>query len=314
MPKVLRPQTHDEWLQLRGTGIGSSEVGTILGLNRWETPLQLWRRKLGLDAPVPENNAMLMGHLLEDAVAKRWEIETGMSVIKRSAVDFIVVDDSRDYLRVSPDRTYYLPECAHNNANKGIVECKSTAMYITEDDVPLTWFTQLQYQMGVCGYKHGWLAWLTQGREFGCKHYEFDADYYQYIVTEVDRFYNYNILQQVEPESISVDDVLTKNPRAAEGKTLTANDNLLLAVDTLKAVNERLKADKAEKDKLEEQIKLALADAESLIDGSTGKPLLTWKNNKDGSRFNEKLFAQEHPELYQQYLEVRQGARVLRLK
>lgn len=52
---VIRPKDRAEWLEYRKDGIGSSEVATILGLNPWETPYQLWRRKKGLDAPQRRN-------------------------------------------------------------------------------------------------------------------------------------------------------------------------------------------------------------------------------------------------------------------
>ena len=74
---IIRPATHEEWLEVRKSGIGSSEVATIVGLNPWETPYQLWRRKRGLDAPKPENFAMKAGHYLEDAVSRFWADETG---------------------------------------------------------------------------------------------------------------------------------------------------------------------------------------------------------------------------------------------
>ena len=60
---VIRPKDRAEWLEYRKDGIGSSEVATILGLNPWETPYQLWRRKKGLDAPKDETFAMKAGHI-----------------------------------------------------------------------------------------------------------------------------------------------------------------------------------------------------------------------------------------------------------
>ena len=39
---IIRPKDRNEWLEHRKSGIGSSEVATILGLNPWETPYQLW--------------------------------------------------------------------------------------------------------------------------------------------------------------------------------------------------------------------------------------------------------------------------------
>ena len=52
---VIRPKDRNEWLKVRESGIGSSEVATIVGLNPWETPYQLWRRKMGIDPAKEEN-------------------------------------------------------------------------------------------------------------------------------------------------------------------------------------------------------------------------------------------------------------------
>ena len=51
MKKIVRYKSREEWVANRSLGIGASEVGTMLGINEWETPYQLWRRKKGLDAP-----------------------------------------------------------------------------------------------------------------------------------------------------------------------------------------------------------------------------------------------------------------------
>ena len=127
---IIRPADHQGWLAERGKGIVSSEVGTILGGNPWETPYQLWRRKKGLSAPVEENEAMRAGHILEGAVATYFEQESGRKVIKASEGDWLAVDKDREFLRVSPDRTYWL-EGKHSHDNKGIVECKTTQIDIS---------------------------------------------------------------------------------------------------------------------------------------------------------------------------------------
>lgn len=103
---IIRPKDRNEWLELRKAGIGSSEVATIVGLNPWETPYQLWRRKLGLDPAKDETFAMKAGHYLEDAVAQFWHDATGNEIIKSSAGDWLIKDNDRPYLQVSPDRTF----------------------------------------------------------------------------------------------------------------------------------------------------------------------------------------------------------------
>lgn len=45
--KVIRPTTHEDWLAERSKGIGSSEAGTIMGVNKFDTAYRLWRRKTG---------------------------------------------------------------------------------------------------------------------------------------------------------------------------------------------------------------------------------------------------------------------------
>ena len=199
---IIRPKDRTEWLKYRESGIGSSEVATIVGLNPWETPYQLWRRKVGLDAPKQENFAMKAGHYLEDAVSLFWQDETGQQVIKSSAGDWLIRDDERPYLQVSPDRTYWLADMPHSNENKGILECKTTQMTIDEDDIPKHWFVQVQYQLGVAGYQHGSLAWLTQGRNFGYKDLAFVPDFFAWLVEEVDKFWVDNIQAKQEPTAL----------------------------------------------------------------------------------------------------------------
>lgn len=99
---VIRPKDRAEWLEYRKDGIGSSEVATILGLNPWETPYQLWRRKKGLDAPKDETFAMKAGHYLEDAVSQFWADATGREVIKSSAGDWLFKNNEKGSCKPPP--------------------------------------------------------------------------------------------------------------------------------------------------------------------------------------------------------------------
>ena len=79
---ILKPATHEEWLEERSKGIGSSEVGTIMGVNHFDTPYRLWRRKVGIDGPVESNEAMEMGCLLYTSPSPR---DAGASRMPSSA-------------------------------------------------------------------------------------------------------------------------------------------------------------------------------------------------------------------------------------
>ena len=92
MKQVIKYKNREEWLQNRSKGIGASEAGTVLGLNPWETPYQLWRRKKGIDPPKVENFAMVAGHLLEDAVAQFYKRESHCHIIKASTDDYTITN------------------------------------------------------------------------------------------------------------------------------------------------------------------------------------------------------------------------------
>lgn len=309
---IIRPKDRTEWLKYRESGIGSSEVATIVGLNPWETPYQLWRRKVGLDAPKQENFAMKAGHYLEDAVAQFWHDETGQDIIKSSAGDWLIVNDERPYMRVSPDRTYWLADMPHNNANKGILECKTTQMSIDADDIPKHWFCQVQYQLGVAELEQGSLAWLCSGREFGYKNLALVPDFFAWLVEEVEKFWLDNIQGKQEPTAANVQDILLKYNRHTDGKIVEVNDEIFAAYKDLKAVKEELSSIEEKKAALEEKIKLGFGDAEAI--SYEGQTLATWKAPKPSSKFDAKAFTAAHPDLAKEYTIPTQGARRFLLK
>jgi len=310
---IIRPKDRAEWLEYRKSGIGSSEVASILGLNPFETPYQLWRRKRGLDGPQDETFAMKAGIYLEDAVSRFWADETGREVIKASAGDWLLVKKEKEFMRVSPDRTFWVdPEGKKNMQNKGILECKTTQKSIDQDDLPKHWFVQLQYQLGVAEYEQGALAWLSGGRDFGQKDISFVPDFFGWISEEVERFWTDNIIGGIEPESISVEDVIKKYARHTDGKIVETTEEILQAYTELKAVREELKALEERRDALEETIKMAFGDAEAISYG--GRTLATWKAAKDSEKFDSKEFCSKHPDMAIQYMITVPGSRRFLLK
>lgn len=310
--QVIRPKDRTEWLKYRESGIGSSEVATIVGLNPWETPYQLWRRKKGFDTAKQENFAMKAGHYLEDAVAQFFRDETGCEIIKRSAIDWMIINTEKPYMRVSPDRTYWLNDKPHNAQNKGILECKTTQMSIDPEDLPKHWFCQVQYQLGVAELEQASLAWLCSGREFGYKHLAFVPDFFKWLCEEVDRFWVDNIEGNKEPDPQNASDILLKFNKHTGGKIVETTDEIFQAYSDLKGVKTELAALTERKNELEEKIKLSFGDAEALSYG--GDTIATWKSPKPSEKFDDKAFRVDHPDLFKEYSKTVQGSRRFLLK
>ena len=311
-PIIIRPKNREEWLEYRKLGIGSSEVATIVGLNPFETPYQLWRRKIGLDAPKQENFAMKAGHYLEDAVSLFWQDATGNEIIKSSAGDWLMVDKEREYMRVSPDRMYWRAGELHNAENKLILECKTTQKNIDEDDIPKHWFVQCQYQFGVAGNKGGSLAWLTHGREFGYKDLMFVPDFYAWLVEEVEKFWIDNIQNKQEPTSANVQDILLKYNTHTDGKIVEVNEEVFKVYNELKQVKEELAEIEEHKTELESKIKMGFGDAEAISYG--GQTIATWKAPKESVKFDAEAFQSTHPDIAKNFMFKVNGARRFLLK
>lgn len=64
----------EEWHKLRSQGIGGSQVGTILGLNPWESAYTAWAKATG---QIPESReitmAMRLGSVMEEPIRDIWE-------------------------------------------------------------------------------------------------------------------------------------------------------------------------------------------------------------------------------------------------
>ena len=308
---IIRPKDRNEWLDYRRAGIGSSEIATIVGLNPYETPYQLWRRKIGLDEPKSETFAMKAGHYLEDAVSQFWSDATGRQIIKASAGDWIVRNDDKPFVQVSPDRTYWLDD-NRNNDNKGILECKTTQRVIDADDLPKTWFCQVQYQLGGAEIQQGSIAWLTAGREFGYQDLTLVPDFYAWLVEEAERFWVDNVMGGKEPDCANVQDVLIKFSRHTDSKVIEVGDEIMQAYNQLKDVRAEISKLEEQKEALEAKLKMGFGDAEAISYG--GNTLATWKAGKDSEKFDAKAFQADHPDLARQYTKSVKSSRRFLLK
>ena len=275
-PIIIRPKDHAEWLAAREKGIGASEVGAILGLSPFETAFSLWLKKTNQAQREPENEAMLMGHMLEEVVAKRWEMETGEKVIKASAADIIYVHPEHDFLRATPDRIV--------RGRKKLLECKTTVTSIDAEDIPAHWQAQVIYQMYVTGIHDADIAWLVQGRYFGYAHIPYDEDFANFIAEKVTEFWNECVIGGKEPECITVSDFALKG--SDPGTIIEADDEAFSQILSLRSLNKKIAEQESEAEAYKDSIKLFMGEKESIV--RDGQTLATWKTGARGRTFRLK--------------------------
>ena len=299
-------ETITDHMEARKGSIGSSEISTILGLNKYQTPRDLWLLKTGRTKPFEGNEFTRAGHLLEPIIAQMFEEQTGWPIEPGSDEMSVQFHSEKHYYSASPDRFYLV------DGERRILECKSTQMEVEADELPLTWFSQLQWQLGICGVKKGAVAWLTRGVFFGYLEVDFNEEYFLYMAEQADNFWLNHVLTDEEPPLVNVSDVLSKHPSHKDGKSMLATQEVMDVVEELQDISAEEKALKARKEELKAQIQMTMRDCEAVL--YDGKPVITWKAARSSQKFDAKRFKAENSDIYNNYLTEVSGSRRFLIK
>lgn len=65
--------SREQWSVYRDRGLGASDIGTVMGKNKYQSALELWHLKIGRSKPRPMSLRMNIGHLSEPLIADLWE-------------------------------------------------------------------------------------------------------------------------------------------------------------------------------------------------------------------------------------------------
>lgn len=300
-----------EWLELRKTGIGGSDSGALAGLNKYSSPLNVYADKKNLSREKEQTEIMKFGNTLENIVAKEFETITGKKVRN---LNYFLRSKNNSILTANIDRLVV--------GENAILECKTYGGFSnfkgdTINDIPLSYYYQIQHYLAVTGADKCYLAVLIRGNQF--KYYTIlrnqkDIDI---ISNNATFFWKNYILKNIEPPSTGSENEneLIDNlyPEAEEKiinypKTEKLNTyfELKLKISTLK---KEIKPLDEEAESIEQEIKLFLKEKE---EAENEKAIITWKN-KERRTFDSKKLQLEQPEIFSKYSITKQD-RVFKIK
>ena len=315
-------KTNEEWRIERSHSIGASSIGILVGENPYQTPMELAERmkaELAGHFDYTQNLAMLRGHAYEQGVADLFAWSTGKQLIKASSAEFLLRRDDLPFMHCSPDRLYWIDPSGNKvgdkgEKNKGILECKTTRRPVDAEEPPLAWQFQLQMQLGIGGYKEGYLAWdvLSQADGFGYHRYDFDPEVFEAITDICRDFWNENILGDRIPDPVAVRDVVKRWPSSVEGKVREVDAEAHALWIQLKAKRDALSELKVQADELEDKFKLLFEDDEALT--FKGEVLATYRNSAGRTTIDSKKLKEKFPQAYAECSKVGAGGRTFRLK
>lgn len=196
-----RWMTLEEWLAYRLTGIGASEIGTLLGLDDYKSSLELYYEKIGdINKPRIENMAMFIGKEQEDFIAKLWRYwdgseesvvnnwRAGTPVRKCHRVLAYVRNPDFPWLFVSLDRVINKTV----SRGEGSLELKTIGGFELnkwEFDIPPKYVAQVNTQMLVPRFEFGELALFEDGRHLQVFPFEPSVNICNQILTVSEDFW-----------------------------------------------------------------------------------------------------------------------------
>lgn len=174
-----------EWHELRSNGIGGSQVGTILGLNPWESAYTLWAK---LSGKIPEsfeqNEKMFWGTVLEPVIRDEWG---------KQNPEFEIFDTGTwadGWKHANPDGIL------KRGDDYGLLEIK-TAGY-RWDDVPPQYYAQVQWYMHLLGLKWCKIVVLFQGNQLQTYTINYDQEFVHGALLRVTEFWD-GVAKDVAP-------------------------------------------------------------------------------------------------------------------
>lgn len=320
-PKSTRPAlrlvktkelSRDEWLEVRKRGIGSSDAGTAVGLNPYQSQLELWLIKTGRDGNLPkvdpndETSPMYWGILLEPIVAAHYTRRTGNRVRKINAV-LQHPDSDKSWMLANIDRE------VTGVHDVQILECKTAGEFgarLWRDGVPEYIVCQVQHQLAVTGKAAADVCVLICGQEIRIYRIERDEALIARLIELERQFWHYVETDTPPPVdgSESAELALRCFYPQDSGNTLNLVEDTEMSATFADLVN--LRADIANRTELEsllkQQIQQHMGDATTAL-FETGK--VTWKRSKDSQGIDMTTLLCDQPDLAERYPLIKPGSR-----
>jgi len=326
--------THDEWLDLRSTGIGGSDAGAIFGSSAYASQFSLWAEKSGRVERINETNeAMEWGNLLERVVAEKFAKEYDVAVVEwpvmlRSKahsfmlanLDFLIVKSSFEYPkgRVTKDLTFDPSKVEIDS----ILEIKTTGIVGRgnargwEDNfIPRNYELQGLHYSCVTGIENVTFAALVAGEGLIVRDREYSAEERFDCIKRETLFWDL-VKTGIEPDpdghTSTLETIGKMYPESKEGVIVQADDFILETYTIYTKVKDEVAQGEARLKELRARLEIAIGEGDTME--YQGNALFTYKSTKDSESFDQKAFKLEHPEIFAKFMKPKKGHRVFRMK
>lgn len=262
-----------EFLKRRKSFLGGSDIGCIVGVNKYKSALDIYIDKTTDTITETISEAARFGHLLEDIIAEEYSRKTGNEV---SIEQELIVHPKYPIACANIDRWV--------NDKEFILECKTTCFMKGNewgeehtDQIPETFLCQVAWYAAICNVPKVDIAVLIGGQTFKIYTYNRNLEFEDKLMQIGNNFWNNHIIPRVPPLPVNLSDISTLYPQS-NNSTVEANNDLLCKIEQLKSLKSQEKSLQEEIKDLQFEIKSFMKEHDTLID-SFGSTLITWRNS-----------------------------------
>lgn len=263
--EVNQEKEPERWLELRKTGLGGSDAGAVMGMNKYASPLSIYFQKKGIESGFKGNAATKWGHILESPI--RAECEKEMNV-KIHCINGMFTSLQYPYMNANVDGIIEVPEgyvsIVNGHEISGIggheIKTSSRGEGFSDDEIPDAYYCQVQHYMVVLGLPWFVLTvFILDSKEL--RHYYIERNQKwideELIPCEKD-FWENNVMAEIIPAPSGCDneDLYIKSLPIDATITLDEETECLIAEE--RELAKKLESLKSEHSKIKNQILLAL--------------------------------------------------------
>ena len=289
-----------EFLKERQKGIGGSDIGAIMGVNKYKSIFEVFFEKTADDILEEANlkssykniaESAYWGETLKEVNAKEFTVRTGKKVRKENK---ILIDNEYDFMRANIDRKVI--------GENSILMCKTSSVFSSKDyegeEVPANFILQCQHNMRVSGASKCYIASLIGGQRFVIKEIERDDELINMIIEKEKDFWYNHVLKKIPPSidgSFSAAKYIdSKYKNSVTGLEITLPEDYMNRIQEYKKIKDSIQNLDEQLKQIENSIKNEMKSAEI---GILEKYRVNWKSIYS-NRIDAKSLKNNYPEVY----------------
>ena len=305
---------NQDFTQDRTKYIGGSDIGAILGLSKFRTPLEVWMEKTGKEVRQLDSLPLRFGSFAEEFVASEYARATGFELLHDES---IYIHPTHPMMSAHVDR-FILGDGLNKPATR-LLECKTANPFARgewgepgTDQVPMSYLCQCIWYMAITGIEQCDLAVLFGNSDFRIYEIVRDLELEALVIEKALHFWNEYVLKDIPPPAQTEGDYQALFKKTDPSKTIEANPKTVELIRQLQSLSKQ-SGDVDEKiTQIKQYIMNEMKEAEVL--SYQGNVIATWKAPKPSFRLDSKRLELEEKEVFERFKMPIQNSRRLVIK